>query len=171
MNLACATVAACSAVLISIPAHADWLTFAHDLQRTGWPPEQTDLNPENVSGMSLLWKSKLDVEPFSLFSLTAPVVADNVPTRLGNRTVVYVAGISGAVFAFRLMPDAKTGNPTLEPAWISGNFDHPDPVVIATGVVFALSNGENAVQHGGEKLRLQNTHPAVLFRTAAKVLN
>ena len=35
-------------------------------------------------------------------------------------------------------------------------------VVIANGVVFALSTGENAVQKGGEARRLQNTRPAVL---------
>ena len=50
----------------------------------------------------------------------------------------------------------------LEPAWISSDFDLPDAVVIANGVVFALSTGENAVQKGGETRRPQNTHPAVL---------
>ena len=34
--------------------------------------------------------------------------------------------------------------------------------MIANGVVFSLSNGENAVQKGGEVKRLENTHPAVL---------
>jgi outer membrane protein assembly factor BamB len=34
----------------------------------------------------------------------------------------------------------------LSPAWISGDFNIPDPVVIANGVVFALSTGENVRQ-------------------------
>jgi outer membrane protein assembly factor BamB len=34
--------------------------------------------------------------------------------------------------------------------------------VIAGDIVLALSNGENPVQKGGEKSRLQNTRPAVL---------
>ena len=68
----------------------------------------------------------------------------------------------GSVMAFKVVADPKTGNPTLQPAWISGDFNLPDPVVIANGLVFALSTGENAVQHGGEAKRLLNTRPAVL---------
>lgn len=68
----------------------------------------------------------------------------------------------GSVMAFKVVADPKTQDPMLQPAWISGNFDLPDPVVIANGLVFALSTGENAVQHGGEAKRLLNTHPAVL---------
>jgi outer membrane protein assembly factor BamB len=68
----------------------------------------------------------------------------------------------GSVMAFRVAPDANSGNPMLDPVWISGDFDLPDPVVIANGVLFGLSTGENAVQHGGEDKRLLNTHPAVL---------
>jgi len=68
----------------------------------------------------------------------------------------------GSIMAFKVVNDPKTQNPMLEAAWISGDFDIPDPPVIANGVVFALSTGENAVQKGGEKKRLSNTHPAVL---------
>jgi outer membrane protein assembly factor BamB len=67
-----------------------------------------------------------------------------------------------AVMAFKVVADSKTQNPVLEPAWISGDFDLPDPVVIANGIVFGLSTGENAVQKGEESNRLLNTHPAVL---------
>jgi outer membrane protein assembly factor BamB len=68
----------------------------------------------------------------------------------------------GSVMAFKVAADTQTENPKLEPAWISEDFDVPDPPVIANGVVFALATGENAVQHGDEKTRLLNTHPAVL---------
>ncbi len=74
----------------------------------------------------------------------------------------------GSVMAFKVVADAKTQNPVLEPAWISGDFNLPDPVVIANGVVFALSTGENAVQRGGEDKRLLNTRPAVLRALDAK---
>src|SRR5262249_45364366 len=52
----------------------------------------------------------------------------------------------GSIMAFRVATDATSNKPILEPAWVSGDFDLPDPVVIANGVVFALSNGENANQ-------------------------
>jgi outer membrane protein assembly factor BamB len=64
--------------------------------------------------------------------------------------------------AFKVIADSRTQNPTLEPAWISGSFASPEPPVIADDVVLALSNGENPVQKGGERSRLQNTRPAVL---------
>ncbi|MGH9667537.1 MAG: PQQ-binding-like beta-propeller repeat protein, partial [Bryobacteraceae bacterium] len=68
----------------------------------------------------------------------------------------------GSIMAFKVVADPKTQNPMLQPAWISGDFNLPDPAVIANGLVFALSTGENAVQHGGEAKRLLNTRPAVL---------
>ena len=68
----------------------------------------------------------------------------------------------GSIMAFRVVPAPQSGKPVLEPAWISGDFNIPDPPVIANGVLFALSTGENAVQEGGEEKRLLNTRPAVL---------
>jgi outer membrane protein assembly factor BamB len=62
--------------------------------------------------------------------------------------------------AFKVVGEGQ--DPKLESAWISGDFDLPDPPVIANGVLFALSTGENAVQKGGEKTRFTNTHGAVL---------
>jgi hypothetical protein len=74
----------------------------------------------------------------------------------------------GSVMAFKVVADGKTDNPILEPAWVSGDFNLPDPVVIANGVVFGLSTGENAVQRGGEATRFRNTQPAVLKALDAK---
>ena len=68
----------------------------------------------------------------------------------------------GSIMAFRVESDPQTTKPILTPAWISGDFSLPDPVVVANGVVFALSNGENADQHGAESKRFLNTRPAVL---------
>ena len=57
----------------------------------------------------------------------------------------------GSVMAFKVGLNPASKQPRLEPAWISGDFNLPEPVVIANGVVFALSTGENALQttHGG----------------------
>jgi outer membrane protein assembly factor BamB len=75
---------------------------------------------------------------------------------------------TGSIMAFKVVADSRTQNPVLEPAWISGGFASPEPVVIAGDVVLALSNGENPVQKGGEKKRLENTRPAVLKALDAK---
>ena len=84
---------------------ADWLTFAHDPQRTGWAVEETALNTTTIPNLTLLWKAKTDNESYSLSALTAPVVAERISTAKGVKSVVYVAGISGTVFAL----EAETG--------------------------------------------------------------
>lgn len=84
---------------------ADWLTFAHDPQRTGWAAEESALNSKTAPNLTLLWKAKADNDSYSLWALTAPVAVENVPTAKGIKTLVYVAGISGKVFAL----EADTG--------------------------------------------------------------
>jgi outer membrane protein assembly factor BamB len=96
----------CLACLVCLPLSvsrmataADWLTFAHDPQRTGWASEEHSISPETAGNLTLLWKAKIDSAPKGLWSLTSPVVAENVSTKEGNKTVVYVAGVLGTVFA------------------------------------------------------------------------
>ena len=93
-------------IFFSLSAHAgDWLTYGHDPQRTGWAFEESTLTPANAGTLALQWKSKLKNESYSLSALTAPVVAGGVSTAKGIRSVVYVAGITGTLFAL----DAETG--------------------------------------------------------------
>jgi PQQ-like domain len=84
---------------------ADWLTFGHDPQRTGWAFEETTLTPANVSNLTLKWKMKVKNEFYRLSALTAPLIAADIATPRGIRSVVYVAGIEGRVFAL----DGDTG--------------------------------------------------------------
>ena len=58
--------------------------------------------------------------------------------------ITYGETPAGSVMAFKVV--SKDKKPVLEPAWISKNMSVPEPVVIANGVVFALSNGENVRQ-------------------------
>jgi hypothetical protein len=75
----------------------------------------------------------------------------------------------GSIMAFKVTADGDSGKPSLKPAWVSGDFNLPDPVVIANGVVFALSTGENAQQTGStDELRMQKTRPAVLYALDAR---
>ncbi len=72
---------------------------------------------------------------------------------------------SGSIAAFRVGLDAASGKAVLIPAWVSGDFNLPSPVVVANGVIFALSTGENADQNTD---RLKNTRPASLLALDAK---
>jgi len=50
----------------------------------------------------------------------------------------------GSVMAFKV--EEQAGKPVLTPAWNSLNMSVPTPVIIANGVVFALSDGDSPVQ-------------------------
>ncbi|PYV41571.1 MAG: hypothetical protein DMG06_16685, partial [Acidobacteria bacterium] len=85
---------------------ADWLTFGHDPQRSGWAVEEKVLTVQNVSGLELKWKIQVKNEPKALTALTAPVIASEVTTPQGIKTLVYVAGSSNSFYAL----DAENGN-------------------------------------------------------------
>ncbi len=86
-------------------AAADWPTFGHDPQRTGWAFEEETISPQNAGQLELKWKTHVKNEPKSLTALTAPVVAGGVATAAGPKTLVYVAGSSDEFYAL----DAATG--------------------------------------------------------------
>ena len=52
----------------------------------------------------------------------------------------------GSVMAFKV--EEQSGKPVLTPAWNSVNMSVPAPVIIANGVVFALSDGDSPAQFG-----------------------
>lgn len=92
----------------------------------------------------------------------------------------------GCIMAFNVVDDKQTHQPVLRPAWISPDFDLPDPPVVANGVVFAISTGENPHQTHNQALlqfnsteewkknllttqqRAVGTHPAVLHALDAR---
>ncbi len=51
---------------------------------------------------------------------------------------------NGSIMAFKVVE--KEGKPVLAPAWRSCDMNVPEPPIVANGVVFALSNGENTRQ-------------------------
>ncbi len=78
--------------------------------------------------------------------------------------------VYGAVAAFKVVDDAKTGKPTLIPAWISRDMYMADPPVIANGVVYAYGSGESTTQRwaepghvGGSQGRILESTHAVLY--------
>ena len=78
---------------------ADWPTFGHDPQRTGYAFDESTIAVNNAGQLELKWKTRLKNEPKSLTALTAPVVAEDVDTPRGNKTVVYVAGSDDHLYA------------------------------------------------------------------------
>jgi outer membrane protein assembly factor BamB len=97
--------AASMLLILQVRLSADWPTFGHDSQRSGWAFDETALTPQNVSGLKLKWSTQLPNQSLALNALTAPLVARDIATTNGAKTLVYVAGSSNYVFAL----DAATG--------------------------------------------------------------
>jgi hypothetical protein len=53
----------------------------------------------------------------------------------------------GSIMAFKV--DLKDNRPVLTPAWKSRNMSVPEPPIVANGILFGLSNGENVRQDDG----------------------
>jgi outer membrane protein assembly factor BamB len=128
--------------------NADWLTFGHDPQRSGWATEETKLKVDNVKDLELKWSVQLENLPLALNSLTAPVVAQGVLTAAGTKTLLYVAGSSNHLFAV----DAATGilvwqrtfqsyvTAKAEPFFLCPNAVNATPVIDERqNVIFALA--------------------------------
>jgi outer membrane protein assembly factor BamB len=83
-------------------ATRDWVTFGYDPERSGWARAETALTKANAGRLSLLWKSQLDAVPNNVntySTLTQPLVVENVATRQGPRTMVFVASAENNIYA------------------------------------------------------------------------
>ncbi len=96
------------AVPPAAPPTPEWLTWQADPERTGWARAETTLNKTSTSRLSLLWKAQLDATPTrqnGYSTLTDPLVAENVRTAQGNKTLVFTASGENNVYAI----DAGSG--------------------------------------------------------------
>jgi len=127
---------------------ADWLTFGHDPQRSGWAFAENQISLQNAPGLTLKWKAPLKNEPKSLTALTVPVIASNVTTAQSVKTLVFVAGSSNHLFAL----DAETGVvvwtrtfdtlalPKNEDMWLCPQGINATPTIDkAGGIVYAIA--------------------------------
>jgi outer membrane protein assembly factor BamB len=144
------TIAILAAIVISLSTvlgAADWPTFAHDPQRSGYAFEESNLDVHNVRQLVLKWKVQVKNEPKSLTALTAPLVAEQVDTPGGIKTVVYVAGSDNHFFAL----DTANGNiiwsrdfeihvvPKDEGMWLCPNNVNATPVIDrARNLIYAI---------------------------------
>jgi len=99
------------------------------------------------------------------------------PTPATKFPTSYGATPNGSVMAFKV--EVQDDKPVLVPAWSSVDMSVPTPVVIANGMVFAISDGDNPMQSGANGgvfntvQRLEGVGHAVLYvldATNGKVL-
>ena len=67
-------------------AGVDWTTYAYDLQRTGYNPQETVIGTGNAGALVRWWSAA-----FGTQIITQPLVATGVETASGVRDLVYVA--------------------------------------------------------------------------------
>ncbi len=78
---------------------ADWPTDGGDSKRDAWQKHEDILDKENVGGLKLLWKLKLDNEPREMHSLFPPMIAGQVKTASGTKQIAIEAGSSDNLYA------------------------------------------------------------------------
>jgi len=126
---------------------SDWPTFGHDPQRTGWAREETTLAPANVAKLELKWKVQVKNEARFLHALTAPVVASNVVTPQGNKTLVYVAGSSNNFFALDASDGRIVWTRTFDSRVLPGSGPYQGTFLCPNGITAtpAVDRGTDAV--------------------------
>lgn len=98
------TISVLSLSVTAAPA-ADWLTDGYDTRRTNWQRDEKTLTPENVKGLKLLWKTKLDNQPRQMHNLLEPLIIGRIDTKNGPKQLVIQAGVSDNLYAI----DASNG--------------------------------------------------------------
>ena len=151
---------ACSAALVfcSLIAHAqrgtthEWLTWGGDMERTSWNRAESVLSKKTVGQLTLKWKTRIDQQmpPIDIESgasmLTGPLVAQQIRTPQGMKTLVYTLAASNTLAAL----DAGTGavlwqrkiENTVEPGnpanWLCTNTSTATPVIDKAGGIIYL---------------------------------
>ncbi len=133
------------------PAVNEWVTWGYDPERSGWNRAETTLTKSNVKGLRQVWSTQLSV-PTNLdvlSTVTAPVIAANVPMPGGNKDVMYILGANDVLYAI----DAASGaqlwqktypnphKPTKPATWLCPNTPNATPTIDkARGLIFFMAS-------------------------------
>lgn len=131
----------------------DWLTWGGNPERSGWVKGGSEINVDNVAGLGLAWKTRIEENvPVAIESgasmLTAPLVATDVTTAQGRKDLVFTLSFANTLAAL----DAETGQivwkkqfrNTAEPPkaadWLCTNTPTATPVIDkADGIIYSLT--------------------------------
>ena len=141
-------------VRVEAPAVNEWATWGYDPERSGWNRAENTLSTRNVSRLKPVWSTQLSTptELNTLSTVTAPVIAANVPTPQGPRNILYVHGRDDTLFALDVTSGAilwqksfvnavKANKP---PDWQCSNTPQATPTIDkARGLIFLISNDGN----------------------------
>jgi outer membrane protein assembly factor BamB len=156
----------------------------HDTPLYLTPPlanDNKELEQKGMWGSPAVWLDPETKETWLYVTIWGPLSKGAPQFLLTNGDVPH-----GCIMAFHVLRDSKTHKPSLQPAWISPDFNLPDPPIVTNGVLFAVSTGENPQQQHVQGIlhyksveewkknlltteeRGMGTHPAVLYALDAK---
>lgn len=78
---------------------ADWASQSGNPQRDGWARGEEEIVRDQVQGLKLLYKTKVDNQSRGLASLTSPIILSNLITYLGFKEMLFVGGSSDNVYS------------------------------------------------------------------------
>ena len=84
---------------------AEWPTSSADPARDAWQRGPSEITPQTVKNLQLLWKVKLPIKTMGMQSFREPLILSDVKTAAGMKTLVILAGASNEMFAL----DADSG--------------------------------------------------------------
>src|SRR5690348_8825508 len=101
--LAAAVIACLAGGWLGVPSAqaqaAEWTTSQGNPQRTGWQQHEDRITPQTVRRFQLLWTVKTGSQPRALAGLLEPLIAADVTTPSGRKSLVLEVGASGDAYA------------------------------------------------------------------------
>jgi outer membrane protein assembly factor BamB len=143
--------------------------------------DEKDLERKGMWGAPAVWVDPKSNEAWLYVTIWGPMSKTAPTFPVTNGEVPH-----GCILAFNIVTDPKTKKPALRSAWISPDFDLPDPPVIENGVLFAVATGENprqvhdaGIEHFKNEQewkqnlltteqRAEGTHPETLYALDAR---
>ena len=138
----------------------DWTTVGSDAQRSSWVRASPKTSPTTVSDpdFRFLWKLEVANESRSGYALTAPALLDFLISHRGFRSLAFVGGSSGGVFAIdtdlarmewerRFLPGPSMSSPEC-PGGMTANLTRPTAAAMPSPLGFT-ARGRRAPASSG----------------------
>ena len=133
----------------------EWLTWGYDQERTLWNRAEKTLTKDNVSQLTLKWKTQIPTPPREevLATLTAPLVAivngpQGPATRVfvvgSDNTVYSVSADTGAIVWQRPFPNAMT--PSVAPDYRCPSTQNATPVIDKDAGIIYVSTSDGKLR-------------------------
>lgn len=148
-------------VMVAPDAHSDdWTTLGSDAQRSSWVRASAKTSPSTVStsDFQFLWKMQLANEVRDGHALTGPVLLDFLISHRGFRSLAFLGGSSGGVFALdtdlarmeweRRFPVGRSSGSGDCPGGMTASLTRPTAAAMPSSLGFGLRGRRTPAKSG-----------------------